>query len=231
MSLLSNRNHHNISNTSRPPIWADLTLLAGCIAISYFKPLPFPWKVPLIAAIIIGYIYFFYRDLVPIGIKKVNLKSTLLWGTGIALIVVIAISNLLSPLLEFLLDEEVDLTSFEIVKGNFSLLADLWWKAMISAAIAEEIFYRGFCFYVLERLLGTGTWQKIAIVLLTSIYFGLSHAAQGVTGVVGIIAASIVIGGGYYLSKRNLFAVIVGHALIDTWSLYTLYKGDIYIFF
>lgn len=213
------------------PLWLDLIVLILCIGISYLKPVPFPWKVPLIAAILISYIFYYYRNFEPLGMTKVNWKKTLFWGSAIAVIVVVGISNLLHPLLEILLQAEVDTSAYGALEGDFNFVANFWWKAMLSAAIAEEIFYRGFCFYFLERLIGSGTWQKVAIVVVTSVYFGLSHAFQGPTGVIGIMAASLVLGGVFYLSKRNLWAVILGHALVDTWSLFSLYKGGISLFF
>lgn len=225
------KNYIGYKNNFSSPIWLDFIILIVCIGISYLKPVPFPWKVPLIAAILVSYIYYYYRNFEPLGISKVNWKKTILWGSGLAFIVVVGIGNLLIPLIEFLLQEEVDTSAYGALEGNFTIVASLWWKAMISAAIAEEIFYRGFCFYFLERLFGSGNLQKITIVLLTSIYFGLSHAFQGPSGVIGIMAVSTVIGGFYYLSKRNLWAVIFGHALIDTWAMFSLYKGGIDLFF
>lgn len=218
-------------NNSSSPLWLDFVILVLCVGISYLKPVPFPWKVPLIAAILMGYIFYFYRSFEPLGMTQINWKKTALWGGALAVIVVVGISNLLSPLVESILREEVDTSAYGALEGNFPFVTNLWWKAMISAAIAEEIFYRGFCFYFLERLLGSGTWQKISIVLLTSVYFGLSHSFQGPVGVINIMAASMVFGGVFYLSKRNLWAVILGHALVDTWGLFSLYKGGISLFF
>ncbi len=213
------------------PLWLDTVVLILCIGISYFGPVSFPWKVPLIATIIISYVYAYNFNLVLIGLTKADIKKTVIWGFTLGFIVVVGISNLLSPLLEQLLQKEVDTSAYGALEGNFSFVANFWWKAMISAAIAEEVFYRGFCFYFMERLLGSGTWQKVLIVVLSSIYFGLSHSFQGPTGVIGIMAASLAIGSIFYLSKRNLWAVILGHGLIDTWSLFSLYKGGISLFF
>lgn len=222
-------NENRIETNS--PLWLDAVVLILCIGISYFGPVPFPWKVPLIATIIISYIYAYNRNLLTLGLTKVDIKKTILWGFTLAFIVVVGISNLLIPLLEQLLQQEVDTSAYGALEGDFSFVANFWWKAMISAAIAEEVFYRGFCFYFMERLLGSGTWQRVLIVVLTSIYFGISHSFQGPTGVIGIMAASLAIGSVFYLSKRNLWAVILGHGLIDTWSLFSLYKGGISLFF
>lgn len=213
------------------PIWLDTIILLICIGISYTGPVSFPWKVPLIATLILSYIYAYNQNLLSLGLKKTNVNETILWGFSLAFIVVIGISNFLNPLIEYILQKEVDTSAYGALEGDFTFLTNYWWKAMLSAAIAEEIFYRGFCFYFMERLLGFGTWQKVLIVALTSIYFGLSHSFQGPTGVIGIMAASVAFGTIFYMSKRNLWAVILGHALIDTWSLFSLYKGGISLFF
>lgn len=214
-----------------PPIWMDILLFSFLIGISYFKPIPFPWKVPTIAIIILIYIYYNYKSLNLIGLDKFNLKNTLLWGIIIALIIVVGISNLFNPIMERLLNKEVDVSAYGDLEGNTEFFKNYWWKAMISAAVAEEIFYRGFTFYVLERIFKNFKYHKILIILLTAIYFGVSHSFQGITGVLGIILAAIVFGSGYYLSKKNLYALILAHALVDSWSLFSLYKGGISLFF
>jgi len=69
------------------------------------------------------------------------------------------------------------------------------------------------------------------VVLITAIYFGVSHSFQGISEVIGIVVAAVVLGSGYYLSKKNLYALLLAHALIDTWALFSLYKGGINLFF
>lgn len=59
-----------------PSVWADLALFLSLMAISYFKPIPFPWKVPSIALIIVLYIYYNYDNLKKIGLGYVNWKNT-----------------------------------------------------------------------------------------------------------------------------------------------------------
>lgn len=213
------------------PIWLDVVVLLICIAISYLKPVPFPWKVPLIAAIIVGHVAVIHKNPGLIGIGKFRWKSTLFWAIIIAVIVVVGISNIINPIVSKLLNKGVDTSAFDRITGNFNFVASFWWKAMISAAVAEEIFYRGYLFFVLERIAGNGRIQKIIIVLLAAAYFGWSHSPQGITGVIGITLTAIVIGSGYYLSRKNLYAIILAHALIDTWSLFSLYKGGISFFF
>ncbi|MBD1395878.1 CPBP family intramembrane metalloprotease [Pontibacter sp. JH31] len=209
----------------------DFSIFLILIAISYFKPIPFPWKVPAIAFIIIIYILYFYKDLKPIGLGQLRWKETLLWGAAIALTIVVGVSNIFNPIMERLLDHQVDVSAYGPLKGNSEFVLDYWWKAMISAAIAEEIFYRGFTFYFLERVFNNFKYHQHVIVLLTALYFGFSHSFQGITGVLGIMVAALVFGSGYYLSRKNLYALFLAHALVDSWSLFSLYKGGISLFF
>lgn len=227
----TDQSHATPDTRTAPPLWLDLIVLAICMAISYFKPVPFPWKVPMIASLILAHLYFFHQGPKVIGLGKINWKSTLFWGFLIAIIVVVGISNLIYPIMERLLIKPIDTSAYGPLEGNLELVTDLWWKAMISAAIAEEIFYRGYVFFVLERMFGSGKMQRILIVLATAVYFGMSHSFQGIIGVLGITLTATVLGGAYYLSKKNLYAIILAHALIDTWSLFSLYKGGISLFF
>lgn len=217
--------------TSQTPLWSDILLLLACIGISYFKPVPFPWKVPLIAAMIVFYYWTAQHNLQCIGFRRIRWSALLLWGTGAAVLVVVGVSNLLSPAIEHLLNEPVDTSAYGPLEGNTPYVLDYWWKAMLSAAIAEELFYRGLCFYIGERLLGSGRWQKVVIVIGFSCYFAISHSFQGPSGVVGIGVASCIFGSTYYLSGRNIWTVILAHALVDSWSLFSLHQGGIRLFF
>ncbi|TDQ32206.1 CPBP family intramembrane glutamic endopeptidase [Zeaxanthinibacter enoshimensis] len=220
-----------ISKRERSPLWSDLVFFLVLVTISYFKPVPFPWKVPLIAILIIIYMFYHYGNLDQLGIGKLQWKNTLFWGVVIALTIVVGISNIFNPIVERLLDREVDVSAYGDLEGNTEFFRNYWWKAMISAAIAEEIFYRGFTFYFLERVFKNFPYQKVLVVLITAVYFGISHSFQGIAGVLGIMLAATVFGGGYYLSRKNLYALILAHALVDSWSLFSLYKGGISLFF
>lgn len=153
------------------------------------------------------------------------------WGITIAVVIVVGISNLFNPIMERLLNKEVDVSAYGDLEGNTEFFKSYWWKAILSAAIAEEIFYRGFTFYFLGRVFKNFKYYKILIVLLTAIYFGFSHSFQGITGVLGIMLAATVFGSGYYMSNKNLYALIFAHALVGTWSLFSLYNGGISILF
>ena len=54
---------------------------------------------------------------------------------------------------------------------------------IVGAGFGEETVFRGYLFERLGRLFGTGARAKVAIVLITSAWFGLVHyPAQGLAG-------------------------------------------------
>jgi uncharacterized protein len=80
----------------------------------------------------------------------------------------------------------------------------------ITAGICEEIVYRGFAMAALTRL-GIYSW---AVLLLTSVLFGLAHTYQGRSGVVGTGLMGLLLGGTRILCG-SLIPVMVWHAAVD----------------
>ena len=82
----------------------------------------------------------------------------------------------------------------------------------ITAGVCEEILFRGFLLAYIAWLWPHATDTQLVVV--TSIAFGIAHLYQGVlgvlvTGVVGVLLASMVVDGG------SLLPAMVVHALID----------------
>lgn len=97
--------------------------------------------------------------------------------------------------------------------------------ALTSAAIGEEILFRGFLLHQLTAILGEGrARQWIAIVAGGSI-FGVGHLVQGPLGVFNASFIGIVFGWAWFRNRRNLWAMILAHALIDTGGIGVLYFG------
>jgi len=98
------------------------------------------------------------------------------------------------------------------------LLPNGWKERLLFAALAvtagfcEEVIYRGFMFYYLERL----DWglTPLTIAIITSIIFGLAHFYQGwknviFTMLVGFAMARL------FISFESLWIPIIVHILID----------------
>jgi len=79
----------------------------------------------------------------------------------------------------------------------------------ITAGIVEETIYRGFVFWYLAQLMPL--W---AVVLVSSLAFGLGHSYQGVAGVIRVTLIGIAFGA-LYVYSGSIWLPIIGHALLD----------------
>ncbi len=97
--------------------------------------------------------------------------------------------------------------------------------AWSSAALGEELQFRGFLWSRLERLLGGGRAAAGTTLVLQAGLFGLGHIYQGLGGVLATACAGLVLGAVFLAGRRNLAACMVLHGLIDTVSLTALFLG------
>ncbi len=80
----------------------------------------------------------------------------------------------------------------------------------LTAGVCEEFLYRGFVFGALSRT-GLYPW---AVIVISSVLFGLAHSYQGRTGVVGTTLLGLVFGVAR-LAFQSLLPVIVWHSAVD----------------
>jgi len=80
----------------------------------------------------------------------------------------------------------------------------------ITAGICEEFVYRGFVMAVLLRA-GLAAW---AVVIVSSLLFGVAHAYQGRNGITGTALMGLVFGIGRLLTG-SLAPVMMWHATLD----------------
>jgi len=80
----------------------------------------------------------------------------------------------------------------------------------ITAGICEEFIYRGFVFGAF-RLLSMPSWE---ILLISSVLFGLAHAYQGRSGMIGTLVLGTVFGLVRILYD-SLVPVVFWHAAVD----------------
>jgi membrane protease YdiL (CAAX protease family) len=80
----------------------------------------------------------------------------------------------------------------------------------VTAGVCEEFLYRGFVIAALARA-GMTTWL---VVVLSSVLFGLAHAYQGKSGIVGTTFMGFVLSAGR-LIFQSLIPVMIWHSAID----------------
>ena len=112
-----------------------------------------------------------------------------------------------------------------------SIEGQLWkylsWLAIAwtSAAIGEELIFRGFLQSRLEAGFGPGRAGAVLALLVQATVFGFAHGYQGIGGVLLTAAAGLVLGGVRLAARRGLIPSMLLHGLIDTISLTAVYLG------
>lgn len=109
--------------------------------------------------------------------------------------------------------------------GDTPLLIRLAVTTVVVGGIGEEIFWRGFLFERLGKLLGASEAAKVGIVLLTSIFFALAHySEQGIAGVEQAIVTGLAFGT-LFARTRVLWPSMVAHAAYDIAALVIIYSN------
>ena len=145
------------------------------------------------------------------------------WVLGILVAFVVAqnaVPLLVAPFFDL---PEPDLSRYDAVRGNLAAALTLAVILPLTAAIPEEILYRGFLIGRFAQLLGNGRGAAVLAVLLQALVFGCAHFQWGPGGIVvaGIMGA--VWGFAFLLCGRNLWIVIMAHSMAHLALLAQLY--------
>ena len=93
-----------------------------------------------------------------------------------------------------------------------------------SAALGDEMFFRGFLITRFERVVAGIPFAAIIAVILAALIFGAGHFYyQGIRGLVVVAAIGVVIGSLYLLYKRNLWPLILAHGAVDSLGMTARY--------
>lgn len=113
--------------------------------------------------------------------------------------------------------------AYHYLAGNRAALPGAVFTMIVSAGFGEETVFRGFLFERLGKLFGPGAGAKIAIVLLTSLYFGLAHyPVQGLAGTQQAAIVGLVYGTIFAITGR-LWMLMCAHAAFDLTALAIIY--------
>jgi membrane protease YdiL (CAAX protease family) len=80
----------------------------------------------------------------------------------------------------------------------------------VTAGVCEEFVYRGFVMAALARI----GWADWVVVTISAILFGLAHAYQGKSGVIGTALLGLLFGFARVLTL-SLIPVVVWHSAVD----------------
>ncbi|MFN2397022.1 MAG: lysostaphin resistance A-like protein [Gemmatimonadaceae bacterium] len=128
-----------------------------------------------------------------------------------------------TPLIASITGAPPDLSDFQDLVGNVGLLLLLLAVSWVLAAFGEELAFRG---YLMNRFAdgfhrSRGAW--IASLIAVSVYFGIGHGTQGITGIVQESLSGFWLGVLFLVTGRNLTVPIVAHGVSNTLALVLIY--------
>jgi len=186
---------------------------------------PFPIRTALKVIFCTGALWLRGSNWLEAGLRPpAQWRTTLLVGIGIGILWQALSSFLINPLISQWVRAGTDLSAFAAMRGgNLGLL--LMWLGVTwtFAAFGEELVYRAYLMPRIATLVGPTRIGGLGSLLVSSALFGLSHAYQGLSGVVSTTLAALVFGGVYLALRRNLWAAIIAHGVLDTIGFVLLY--------
>jgi uncharacterized protein len=116
-------------------------------------------------------------------------------------------------------------TPYHYLAGNPAALPGMLAAVLVSAGFGEEVFFRGYVFERLGKLLGRGKVALTATLLLSAALFALAHYHdQRLPGVEQATVTGLVFGG-IYAWRKQLWVVILAHAAFDLTAVALIYWG------
>ena len=88
-----------------------------------------------------------------------------------------------------------------------------------------QFLYRGFILENVRRILGGENAAMVAAIVVQAALSGAGHAYQGPVGTIPIAAGGIVYGLLYWAGGRRPWPLILGHGVVDTIGLTSMFKG------
>jgi membrane protease YdiL (CAAX protease family) len=151
---------------------------------------------------------------------------TILMGLGVTVGIIVSFPLLMALVQLVVPIPQQDVSRFAFLRGDLPNLIINVLAMWFTAGFLEELLWRGYLMNRLVDLQGNKTKLTWVIALIGSaIIFGLGHTYQGLGGVVKVTAAGLLFGAAFLTVRRNLWPVIIAHALLDTISFVQHYFG------
>ena len=120
------------------------------------------------------------------------------------------------PLLARLFGQMPDLSMFDRVAGNVKWLCVSLAFTWTLFAFGEELVFRGYLMNRITDLAGHRRSDWAVALVLSSMAFGVSHFAQGITGVTENCIDGMILAAVYLAFGRSLAIPIIAHGVTDT---------------
>ena len=143
-----------------------------------------------------------------------------------AIIVLRVFSYTLTPIIEELFSGQRNLERFSDVEGSTMSFVMLLITNWTLAAFGEEFAYRILLMRGLSYVFGDSSTAQISALILQAIMFGLIHAYQGSTGIVGSAFSGLVFGTVVLISRWSIWPAALAHGANNTIGIISLYLGE-----
>ena len=118
-----------------------------------------------------------------------------------------------------------DMSRYDFIRGDALAAIYMALGLPLTAAIPEELVYRGFLVHQFERLYGHLRAAPILAVLSQALIFGLVHFQWGLGGIVMTSIMGLVWGAAFLMCGRNLWIVIMAHSAAHIALILQLYSA------
>ena len=147
------------------------------------------------------------------------------WVLGILITFVAAqalVPQLITPYFDL---PPPDMSRYDFIRGDALAAVSMALLLPLTAAIPEEVVYRGFLFHQFGRLYTGIKGGPILAALSQAVIFGLVHFQWGLGGIVMTTIMGLVWGIAYLLCGRNLWIVIMAHSAAHIALVLQLYSS------
>lgn len=153
-----------------------------------------------------------------------NFRQILLAIGAIIALRIFAIA--LEPLIENLLGNPRNLERFSGVEGSFVSLIALLVANWTLAAFGEEFAYRILLMRGLSFVFGDSRVGQLSALGLQAVMFGLIHAYQGPTGIIGSTVSGFIFGAVTLAGRWSIWPAAIAHGANNTIGIFALYYGE-----
>jgi membrane protease YdiL (CAAX protease family) len=210
----------------------DIVMVIGGYLAVYLVARELNWPSPGALAIVVGVLLAWSRlrarteSWTALGLRRpAAWRRTLLAVLVVYFAVVAAVAAIVRPLANALGWPELDLSAFAGLPGEPVRLAVILLIVWTTAAVGEELLFRGFLLTRIEKILGSRGVASATAVILQAAIFGLGHFYLGPRGIATAVVVGLVYGSWYVLRGRDLVPLILAHGLTDTISMLAIYAG------
>lgn len=157
--------------------------------------------------------------------ERLNVKNILIVAPLLAIAFFLFNGYVLLPVVTYFTGQPIDYSMFDSYKGNLPAILSIFVYMLFSGAFGEEIVFRGYLMRQFTKFFGSSKISILINILLFGTLFGLSHAYQGITGMIftGIVGMFFAVV--FHIRKNDLWFNIALHGFIDTIALIYMYFG------